>query len=241
MQLPAAQNRPMPPRAGRALLAALIYQCLVYSGTRLFTVGWRHWHMTTALDRAAPFLPWTVAVYVAAYFFWAANYMLAVRQGEDRAWRFLAADMLGKTVCLVVFLLLPTATVRPAIPEDAPLGGLLGLIYMLDTPDNLFPSIHCLNSWLCWAGIRDCGSVPAGYRAFSLCMALAVALSTLTTKQHVLADAAAGFALGELCWRAAGRTGLGAWYGRLWRRWNKKASLWRGRGPGEEMDDEQKV
>ncbi len=217
MKLPVPMKRTMPPRAGWALLAALAYQCLVYSGTRLFTAGRHHWHMATALDRAVPFLPWTVAVYVGAYFLWAANYVLAVRRGEDRAWRFLAADMLGKTVCLAVFLLLPTAELRPAVPESAPLGGLLELIYLLDTPDNLFPSIHCLNSWLCWAGVRSCRDIPAGYRAFSLAAALAVCLSTLTTRQHVLADVIGGLVLGELCWQIAGRTGLGAWYGRLWR------------------------
>ena len=218
MKLRPSRYGPLPPRTGWALAGALLYQCIVFSGTRLFTAGWRHWHMATALDGAVPFLPWTVAVYVAAYFFWAANYLLAVRQGEDRAWRFLAADMLGKTVCLGTFLLLPTAIIRPVIPAEAPLGRLLGLIYMLDTPDNLFPSIHCFNSWLCWAGIRGRGEVSARYRAFSLLMALAVGVSTLTTRQHVLADVAAGFALGELCWQLAGRTGLGAWYGRLWRR-----------------------
>lgn len=216
MKRTAPLTRPLPPRTGWALAAALAYQCLVYSGTRVFTAGWRHWHMATALDRAMPLLPWTVAVYVAAYLFWAANYTLTARRGPDRAWRLLAADMLGKTVCLAAFLLLPTATVRPAVPAGVPLGGLLKIIYLLDTPDNLFPSIHCLNSWLCWAGIRGDRDIPAWYRAFSLCMALAIGLSTLTTGQHVLADVAAGFVLGELCWQVAGRTGLGAWYGRLW-------------------------
>ncbi len=216
MKLTASSDRAFPPRAGWALLAALAYQCLVFSGTRLFTAGWRHWHMTTDLDLAVPFLPWTVAVYVGAYFFWAVNYVLALRLGEERAWRFLAADMLGKSVCLAAFLLLPTAQLRPAVPEGAPLGGLLEIIYLLDTPDNLFPSIHCLNSWLCWAGLRGCRDVPAGYRAFTLAAALAICLSTLTTKQHVLADMIGGLILGELCWQIAGRTGLGAWYGRLW-------------------------
>lgn len=216
MKLTAAPDRSLPPRTGPALAAALLYQCLAYSGTRVFTAGWRHWHMALALDQAMPFLPWTVAVYVGAYIFWVFNYLLAVRRGADRAWRLLAADILGKSVCLAAFLLLPTAAVRPAIPEGAPLGGLLGLIYALDTPDNLFPSIHCLNSWLCWAAIRGDRDIPAGYRAFSLVMTLAIALSTLTTKQHVLADVLAGVALGELCWQIAGRTGLGAWYGRLW-------------------------
>lgn len=202
----------------RPLLFAFLFQCLVYSGSRLFTAGWAHTDMTTALDAATPFLPWTVAIYVLAFLFWAVNYNLAALQGGAGAWRFLAADVLGKAVCLALFLLLPTTNLRPPIPEGAALGWLMRLIHLLDTPDNLFPSIHCFNSWLCWAGIRNRRDIPTLWRYLSLVFALAIGLSTLTTKQHVMADVLAGFALGELCWQLAGRTGLGAWYGRLWRK-----------------------
>lgn len=201
-----------------SLVFSFVFQCLVYSGSRLITAGWGHTDMTTAFDAATPFWPWTVAVYVAAYFFWAVNYNLAALNGGSGAWRFLAADALGKTVCLAVFMVLPTANVRSPIPDGAALGWLMGLIRLLDTPDNLFPSVHCFNSWLCWAGIRDRRDIPAFWRHFSLVFTLAIGVSTLTTKQHVIADVAAGFVLAELCWQAAGHTGLGAWYGRLWGR-----------------------
>ena len=110
-----------PRRTLWALVFAFAFQCVVFSGSRIFTTAWRHWDMTTALDRAVPFWPWTVLIYVAAYVFWAANYNLAMFQGEDRAWRFLAADILGKAVCLVFFLGLPTANVRPEMPEGGAL------------------------------------------------------------------------------------------------------------------------
>ena len=193
-------------------LFAVGLQFLVYFGTRLVAGDWPHMNMQTALDRAIPFLPWTVVLYVAAFLFWVTNYILAIRQGEEQAWRILAADLLGKLVCLAVFLLLPTTAPRPDIPE-APFAWAMGIIYAADAPDNLFPSIHCFCSWLCWAGIRGRKNIPTGYRAFSLVMALAVGLSTLTTKQHVLADVAAGFALAEVCWQISGRTRLSAWYG----------------------------
>ncbi len=207
----------IPDPGWKPLLFAFFFQCLAFSGTRLLNSSWTHLDMTTVLDRAIPFLPWTVAVYAAAYLFWAVGYNLAVFQ-EDRAGRFLAADILGKAVCLVIFLALPTANLRPVIPQSAPLSWMLKVIYALDTPDNLFPSLHCFNSWLCWASVRGRRDIPAWYRTFSLVLALAIAASTLTVKQHVLADAAAGFALAELCWQAAGHTGLGAWYWRLWTR-----------------------
>ena len=214
MGLARTAEKCIPSYGRRPLLAALALNCSVYFLSRLIAGSWPHHTMASAWDGAVPFLPWTVGVYVAAYLFWAVNYVLAVRESQEGAWRFLAADGVGKLVCFALFLLWPTAAVRPEVPEGS---WLLGLIYALDAPDNLFPSIHCFNSWMCWAGVRGRRAVPAWYKAFSLVFALAIAVSTLTTRQHVLADVLAGFALAECCWQLAGRTALGRWYGRLWR------------------------
>ena len=207
----------IPSPGWKPLLFAFLFQCLVFSGTRLLNTGWAHVHMACALDGAVPYWPWTVSVYVGAYVFWFFGYNLAVSRGGEEAWRFLAADILGKAVCLVFFLALPTALDRPDVPRQAALGWMLNVIYVLDRPDNLFPSIHCLDSWLCWAAVRSRKDVPAWVRWLFLALALAIAASTLTTRQHVLADVAAGLALGELCWQAAGRTGLARRYRRLWK------------------------
>lgn len=212
-------RRPLIPSYSRwPLLGALVLQCAVYWGAKTLTASWPHYDMTTALDGAVPFLPWTVVIYAGAYLFWAVNYILSARQGEENGFRLLAADLLGKGIAFALFLLLPATNVRPEVPADAPMGWAVALLYALDKPDGLFPSLHCFNSWLCWAGVRGQKGVPAWYRAFSLLFALAVAGSTLTTRQHVLADVAAGLALGELCWQISGHTGLGVRYGRLWRR-----------------------
>ena len=220
-----AVKKRIPSPGWKPLLAAFVFQCLVYSGTRLLTAGWAHAGMAIPLDSAVPFLPWTVSVYVGAYVFWFVGYNLAVWQGGDHAWQFLAADILGKAVCLVFFLALPTAMARPEVPEGATLGWMLNIIYALDTPDNLFPSIHCLDSWLCWAAVRDRKNVPAWVRRLFLVFALAVAVSTLTTRQHVLADVVSGLALGELCWQTAGHTPIARLYRCVWRMEKQKGPL----------------
>ena len=216
MKLRAAVEKLIPSYGIRPLAGALALQMAVYWGARLIAGSWRHYDMTTALDLAVPVLPWTAVIYFGSYLYWAAGYILAVRRREAGAWRFLAADALGKVICFAVFLLLPTTNVRPDIPAGKPFGWLLALLYGVDAPDNLFPSLHCFCSWLCWADVRGQRDVPAGYRAFALLFTLAVAASTLTTRQHVLADVAAGFALAELCWQTAGRTSLARRYERLW-------------------------
>ena len=221
--MPSSLTKWIPKPGWKMLTAAFIFQCLVYSGTRLVNTAWPHWDMTTALDQAVPFLPWTVAVYAGAFLFWFVNYNLAVQPLDGRAWRFLTADILGKAVCLVIFLALPTGNVRPDIPEGAPLGWAMGFIWAMDTPDNLFPSVHCLNSWLCWAAVRGRADVPRWYKTLSLALVLAICASTLTTHQHVVLDVLGGIALAELAWQAAGHTDLPALYRRLWTR--EKATI----------------
>ena len=46
-------------------------------------------------------------------------------------------------------------------------------------------------------------------------MAVAVCISTLTTRQHVMADVPAGILLSELCWQLAGCDKLRGMYSSL--------------------------
>ena len=197
------------------LFAAFAWNILVFVGTKPIIGSWRHYTMETPLDRAIPLLPWTLIIYFGAFAFWAVNYILTVRQGEDRARRFLTADIFAKTVCLVFFLALPTTNTRPPVEGESRWYAGMRFLYAIDTPENLFPSIHCLASWLCYIGVRRQKSVPLWYRIFSCAMAVAVFFSTLTTKQHVLADVAGGAVLAEISWLVAGHTSLPRRYGRM--------------------------
>jgi membrane-associated phospholipid phosphatase len=87
--------------------------------------------------------------------------------------------------------------VRPEVTGEGFSSWLLRFLYRVDQPTNLFPSIHCLVSWLCYDGIRGKKEIPAWYRGFSCIFALLVVLSTQFTKQHYIADAAAGLILAE--------------------------------------------
>ncbi|MBP5159414.1 MAG: phosphatase PAP2 family protein, partial [Lachnospiraceae bacterium] len=80
---------------------------------------------------------------------------------------------------------------------------LLNVIYFFDLPNNLFPSIHSLKSWLCFAAVRDERRVPAWFKGFSFVLAVLICVSTLYTKQHVAADALAGVFVAEVFWQLA--------------------------------------
>ncbi len=85
----------------------------------------------------------------------------------------------------------------------------------------MFPSIHCLVSWLCYAGLRGRKDVPDWYRRVSLVLAVMVCISTLLTKQHVIADVFGGILLAEACLWAGRETALGTFYKKLMNRVNR--------------------
>lgn len=182
----------------------LAWNQLVYWGGGWLARDLPHYDLTLPIDRDILFLPWTVVIYLGCYLFWAGNYLLCVPQEKSRACRFFAADLLAKSVCLLFFLLLPTTNLRPEVTGTGLCDRLMALVYRLDAPVNLFPSIHCLVSWLSWIGVRDRQDIPRWYRRFSLGMAAAICLSTLTTKQHVAADVAGGILLAELSYLVTG-------------------------------------
>ena len=193
--------------------AALISNQLIFQGSRLLERGRFHYDLTLPIDAAVPFLPWTIAIYIGCFVFWFFLYRLAANLPRRQADRFFGANLLCKAVCFLFFVLFPTTLSRPELNGTGFWVGCMRLLYRLDAPDNLFPSLHCVIAWLCWTGIRGNRDVPIGMRLFSLLMAVAVCLSTLTTRQHVIPDVAGGILLAEFGYFAAGRLGVDRLYG----------------------------
>ena len=70
---------------------------------------------------------------------------------------------------------------------------------------NLFPSIHCLESWCCIHAAFEMKKVPNWYKGVTVVMSLGVFASTLLVKQHVLLDMFGGIAVFEAGLLLAGR------------------------------------
>lgn len=186
------------------LLVAFIWNAIVFSGARLIAGSWHHYDMTTAFDGFFPFLPWTVSIYIGCFLFWGVNYYICSIKDSAERNRLFCADALSKCVCFVFFILVPTTNVRPEIVDSDVWSSLMKLLYRIDSADNLFPSIHCLVSWMCWIGVRKRTDISFVYRCFSLAMAVAICIVTLTTRQHVIVDVISGVALAEISYCVSG-------------------------------------
>ncbi len=193
------------------LISCFALNMLVYSGTMVLCADWKHYDLTTPFDRAVPLVPGWMYIYFGCYLFWIVNYILVARIHRDNRaffFRFVATDMLSRLVCAVFYIGFPTTNVRPVVTGEGFSSWLLHFLYGIDQPTNLFPSIHCLVSWLCFVGIRKSDKVPLWYKVFSCVFALLVVASTQFTKQHYIADAVAGIALAEILFLICSRAPL---------------------------------
>lgn len=194
------------------IFLALAINAAVYYGARLLTGSRIHYDLSNSLDGRIPFVPWTIIIYWGCYGFWAVNYLIGCRQDEEKAFRFMSADFVAKLVCMLCFLVLPTTNIRPAIEGNSLWDELMKMLYRMDAADNLFPSIHCLTSCFCIIAVKNNKSVPGWYQAASFFIAACICISTLTTRQHVLADVAAGSVLSWLSWTFVEKSGFSKWY-----------------------------
>jgi len=179
------------------LPGAMVFNLIIYSLGQLAARHLPLHNISCALDDKIPLLPWMLIFYFGCYVFWFVNYTLSFKYDTSGKARFIKAHYIGETICLIVYLLYPTTMERAVISGTGIFDRLLALTYSMDDPTNLCPSIHCFGAWMCWIGIRGNRSIPKWYRIASLIFAVCVCISTLTVKQHVLADVPAGILLAE--------------------------------------------
>ena len=204
------------------VIFSFVFNCLVYSGSRVIVGGWYHHNIETGVDRSIPFVPEFLMIYFGCYVFWAVNYILIARQDRRSVYQFFTGDFISRCVCLVSFLAFPTTNTRPLITGSGLWNQAALWLYSIDAADNLFPSIHCLVSWFCYLGIRGRKEIPRWYQSVSMVIAILVFASTLLTKQHVIVDVAGGILLAEFCFFIGRKTDLYRIYERFGSRIEQK-------------------
>lgn len=152
------------------------------------------------IDDQIPLIPFFVLFYGMAYLQWIFNLFVLIYEDDDKMlYNYFSADLTGKIICGLFFILLPTTMVQPAFESTDFWTFHLNLVYSLDEPINLFPSIHCFESYICARVALQSKKTPIFYKVFSVILSLLVFASTVFTKQHVLIDIPAGIILAELC------------------------------------------
>lgn len=181
----------------RALLAGSVIALFVagYFGIGLRTPPTTVRELRLPLDAAIPFLPGTIWIYL--WLFPASLLPLFLIRDRDLFRRTIAAYAVVIAVSLVVFAAYPvTSKGLRADPASLDLTRIspwtVALLYRLDPPYNLFPSLHlsvaALAALSAWTAHR-------GYGAAVAVGVVLIAISICTVKQHFALDGVGGLAL----------------------------------------------
>jgi hypothetical protein len=168
---------------------------LGYFGVGLAADPTRARELATPLDRAIPFVAWTVWIYL--WVFPAAYLPLFVVRCPGLFRRTMVAYVVAIALSLAVFVAVPVTSSGLRV-DAATLDATrfspwaVALLYELDPPYNLFPSLHlsiaALAASSVWRADRRIGALTAAGVAL-------IGVSICTVKQHFVLDGLAGLAL----------------------------------------------
>ncbi len=191
-------NYIIPKYAYIPLLLAMLMNFIAYYCTPLITNSMTHYDASVFVDNNIPFFPVFIVFYIFAFIQWVVGYIMIARESKSVCYYVIFADIVAKIMCLFFFVVFPTTIERPVVSSDNLLLSLTNFIYQLDAPINLFPSIHCLESWICFRGSLHLKKVPRWYKYFMFITTVLVCLSTVFVKQHVIVDVIGGIMVAEI-------------------------------------------
>lgn len=141
-------------------------------------------------DAALPVIPWTESLYAATYVFALLAPIAAARASDLR--RFAIGGLVATAIIIPLYLLLPLVAEAKPVPGEGAWQVLMVLEREMDRPVAAFPSFHVV--WACLAARLYAARWPR-LRGFWWVLAVAQAVSCVTTGMHAAVDVIGGFAI----------------------------------------------
>lgn len=180
------------------VLTLIVMNSVAYTGTKLLTDSGNHYDIALAVDSQIPFIPAFIIIYILSYLQWIFGFGLIAAESKEVCYRVISSEVISKIICMIIFIVFPTIMTRPEITNGGVFEWITKLIYSLDTPTTLFPSVHCLESWILFRTAHKITRhkkwlIPAWF-----VFALLVFASVLFVKQHLILDIPAAIIVGEI-------------------------------------------
>ncbi len=146
-----------------------------------------------------PYLLWFLYMFVTVFYFFLKN--------KRDFYRLCAYLFAGMTICLAICTVFHNGTdMRPVIdPHKNIFTLIVSIVYAIDTPTNIFPSIHVYNSVAAHVAVmrsEDLKKHPYVQRA-SLVLCILICISTMVLKQHSVVDVMGGLVLAYILYPMA--------------------------------------
>nr|WP_297709112.1 hypothetical protein [uncultured Butyrivibrio sp.] len=170
------------------IASMLILNAVVFWGTRFITDKMTHYDLSGIMDYHIPFVSIFIIPYILAFAQWIVGYIVIARQSEEYCNRVMGGEIISKLIVGIIFIMFPTIMLREEVLGKDIFSRAVDLLYKLDAPTNLFPSIHCLESYICMKSALEIQGIDKKYRITMVVMSLLVFMSTVFIKQHVILD-----------------------------------------------------
>lgn len=145
-------------------------------------------------------------IFVVPYFLWfayvAAVVLFLFFRNKQECYRACIFLFTGMTIFLIVSTLWPNGhhLRLTEMPRDNIFTRAVSFLWQIDTPTNLWPSIHVYNSLGAHFALVHSAELKGkkGIKIASCILAVSIILSTMLIKQHSVFDVATGIALGAV-------------------------------------------
>lgn len=172
-------------------IIAFIFASIIYLSSNHFLLFTPHFLSLTTIDKAIPFIPATIWIYLTEYFLFISVYLFCKDLANLN--KYLYSFMAMQIVSVIIFICWPTIYPRTDFPLPNTIHNLTIQIFtyfrMLDRPTSCLPSLHISSCYL--SAFIFLEEQKEKFWFFFL-WATTIGISTLTTKQHYLIDVIAG-------------------------------------------------
>ncbi|WDV47295.1 phosphatase PAP2 family protein [Clostridiaceae bacterium M8S5] len=152
----------------------------------------------TKIDYYIPFIKYTIIPYNIWYVYIWAGLLFVLYKNKDIFFIHAKTTIIAKLICIIIFIVFPTYTIRPEITGTDVFSRMVMLTYTSDNPVNALPSLHVLQSVLTHIAISKVCKRNDKVAIGSFIIAGSIILSTMFTKQHSLLDVVAGMTVGTI-------------------------------------------
>lgn len=156
-------------------------------------------YLGTTLDDWIPFsAPWIIP-YVVWYLYLPTAALLLMSRNQQRCAQAILSMILGLACSFLIFSFFQTTVPRPEVLGSDIFSAAVRVIYKIDEPYNAFPSIHVLATFILMLVAARTKELEWPIKATLGAVGIAIILSTVFVKQHVVADILGGIVVAYGC------------------------------------------
>lgn len=176
------------------IFAVILFESVLYEAPRYINT---HAHiLTSAIDNKIPFIPQAVFVYISWYILLAVVPFIIYLHNKKDFYTYIISVAISALIAFIIFITFQTTVERPEFEVNNFSTLVTSIIYKLDTPALCcLPSMHCTLCFLFIIFTLKDKKYNLIYTVVITILSLAIVVSTLCIKQHVIYDVLAAILL----------------------------------------------